>query len=498
MNANLKRLGSFMLSAMTAFSLAACSPGGSASSASAAAAEASASAASTSSATEEVFEGTAASTTLFSLTYPDGWAVDETMTSDSSSYCYMELTLTGEESAAAQVNISASKSDVRNYRDRLRGAGIDAYDLVETKNLDMVQVGGVECVEYMAESWYSSSLIYLGRDEASGITVSIDIIGDQEDPGIQTMIRSLKFTLNDSGNVDPPWPWQGEPFSADARHTLNAGNYTVTVDWMKLEDPLIAYDIFSGRVEMTGDTVWVLLDNSLYEYQYSQDGLTYVSEQALGNEGDYEELSSDRNGKLYVSGFMEQMLIMEQGEVTGRIEDVDRALVHPNGTWGISSFFGQPLRKVMIDGETAQIEDWELRSAEETTKGFISENHVCITGTSEDKENVAVWVFDTDGNQQYEFGNTDMNEEGWMGAITDVIETPNGYLVLDGNMRNLLFYGTDGTLLATVDDEELFLTAYPWISSACLMPDGSILIALTEERADESAYELLIYRLSGF
>lgn len=85
-----------------------------------------------------------------------------------------------------------------------------------------------------------------------------------------------------------------------------------------------------------------------------------------------------------------------------------------------------------------------------------------------------------------------------MGAITDVIETPNGYLVLDGNMRNLLFYGTDGTLLATVDNEELFGTAYPWISSACLMPDGSVLIALTEERADESADELLIYRLSGF
>lgn len=399
MHANLKRPVSLMLSAMTAFSLAACSGSGSAP---ADAPETSAKTAVTSAVPVEVSEGTEASTTLFFLTYPDGWNVDDTITSDSSSYCYMELALMGEESNAAEVDISASKSDASYYRDRLRNAGIDAYDLVETKNLDLVQIGGVECVKYMAESWYSSFLCYLGRDEASGITVSIEIIGDLEDPGIQTMIRSLKFTLTDSDNADPPWPWQGEPFSADARHTLNAGGFTVTVDWMKLEDPLVAYDIFSGRAEMTGDTVWVLLDNILYEYQYSQDTLNFVSAQMLNEKGKYEELSSDHDGKLYISGFMEQMLIMEQGEVTGRIEELDRFLVHPSGTWGISSFFGQPLQKVMIEGETAQAEEWKLRSAEETTRGFLSENHVYITGTSEDKDHVAVWVFDTDGNQQFE------------------------------------------------------------------------------------------------
>ena len=125
-------------------------------------------------------------------------------------------------------------------------------------------------------------------------------------------------------------------------------------------------------------------------------------------------------------------------------------------------------------------------------------NHVYVTGTSDDKDNVAVWVFDTAGNQQFEFGNVEFAEDGSMGAITDVVETANGYIVFDGNMRSILFYGADGSLLASADDSDLFGTNYPWISSAAVMADGSVLVAMTEERADDSADELLVYRLSGF
>ena len=121
-----------------------------------------------------------------------------------------------------------------------------------------------------------------------------------------------------------------------------------------------------------------------------------------------------------------------------------------------------------------------------------------MSGTSDDKGQETVWVFDTAGNQQFEFGNVEFSENGSLGSITDVVETANGFIAFDGNMRSILFYGGDGNLLATADDQELFGTSYPWISSATVMPDGSVLVALSEGRADDSADELLLYRLSGF
>ena len=44
----------------------------------------------------------------------------------------------------------------------------------------------------------------------------------------------------------------------------------------------------------------------------------------------------------------------------------------------------------------------------------------------------------------------------------------------------------------------MFGTSYPWMSSASVMADGSILIGMTEERPDESADEFIVYRLTGF
>ncbi|MDX8419223.1 hypothetical protein MOZ60_03845 [Stecheria sp. CLA-KB-P133] len=485
MTTAVKRICSIFLTTVTAFSLAACGGKPSAGTGSA-------------KPTAGTAEGTKASTALFSLSYTDDWALDEDKTNDSSDYCYMELTIPQNNTALVTVEIKASVDSAGSYRDRLKGSGIDAYELVEKQSVETTNIGGVECVEYESEYWGSSTLTYLGRDEPSSTTVFVSISGDQEDSRVKDLIKSLQFTLTDIDNTDAPWPWNGEPFSTDVQHTYSAGDHTITADWLKLDDPLLVSDLFSGRVEVTGDTVWVLLDNTLYQYQYSDNALTFIDKQDLTDKGDYEELSADSSGKLYVSGFMEPMLVMENGEVTGQYEDVDSAVIHPDGNWGLSAFVGRPLRKISLNGETAQIEEWALRSSAETDRAFLSQNHIYVSGTSDDKGQETVWVFDTAGNQQFEFGNVEFSENGSLGSITDVVETANGFIAFDGNMRSILFYGGDGNLLATADDEELFGTSYPWISSAAVMPDGSVLVALSEGRADDSADELLLYRLSGF
>lgn len=447
---------------------------------------------------EPAIDGTELSTTLFSLIYSDDWEIDEDNTSDEESYCYADLTIPDEDGYLVECTISASVDDASSYRNTLKSGGIDAYQLIEEKSVETVDLGGVECVEYEGTYWGEPALFYLGRDEGAGTTVNVTFYGDFEDSRVPDLLHSVKFTLNDTGEVDPPWPWNGEPYSTDAQHTYGVGSFTVTSDFLKLEDPLLADDIFSGRVEVVGDTVYVLLDDVLYEYTYSDNALTYVSAMDLSEEGDYSELSSDQNGRLYVSGFMSRMLIIENGEIASRVDDVDVTVMHESGTWGVSYFFGNTLKKVTLKGDSAGLEDWPLRADEETASAFLSKNHVYVAGTSADKDNETVWVFDTEGNQQFEFGNASMGEAGWMGSITDVAETKNGFIILDGNMRDLFFYGTDGELIATVEDSDLFGTDYPWISSASMMPDGSVLVAIVDERADKSADELILFRLSGY
>ncbi len=97
-----------------------------------------------------------------------------------------------------------------------------------------------------------------------------------------------------------------------------------------------------------------------------------------------------------------------------------------------------------------------------------------------------------------ELGNQEYGGEQSLGSITNVQETENGFIGLDGNMRDVFFWKSDGRLLGSAEDSELFGTDYPWISTAARLSDGTVLVGLTEDRADKSATEFIVYRISGF
>ena len=71
-------------------------------------------------------------------------------------------------------------------------------------------------------------------------------------------------------------------------------------------------------------------------------------------------------------------------------------------------------------------------------------------------------------------------------------------LALDGNMREVVLWTKDGAYLGEADDGDLFGTDYPWFCGGAKLADGSILAIMTEDRADESAMELVAFKLSGF
>ena len=128
----------------------------------------------------------------------------------------------------------------------------------------------------------------------------------------------------------------------------------------------------------------------------------------------------------------------------------------------------------------------------------ISQDHIMVAGTSAASEQHGIFVYDLNGNLQMTLGDKEFSEPDSLGSVTVVIETANGYIALDGNMRTVMLWNADGSFIGSAEDSDLFGTNYPWMSAAAQLSDGSLLVGMTEERADSSADEFVIFHLSGF
>ncbi len=439
--------------------------------------------------------GTHMEMTLWDIYYPEGWTENEDDKGDSETSSYGRLEYKQGDEVLLSVGITATVEDCGGYRDFLHASGIDAHALVVDKSVEQENIGGVPCVVSETTSWGEPVLTYMGRDVGSGTTVKVSITGEYSDPEVDKLIKNLAFHLEDTGNEDYPWPWEGEAFSTDSEHSKMITDTTITSVWVPFEEPLLAYDIFSGRIASVGESLYVLLDNVLYEYTL---GDTLALKSTMELDDDYEEISADQSGNLYLTGFMSPMLTIKDGAVIATNDDIDKAVIHSSGTWGISWFYGSETEKVVFDGNKASKEAWPAITQDRLKTACLSENHIFLAGADVDTENEAIWILDTEGNQQMELGNQEYGGEQSLGSITNVQETENGFIGLDGNMRKVLFWKSDGSLLGSAEDSELFGTDYPWISTAARLSDGTMLVGLTEDRADKSATEFIVYRISGF
>jgi len=102
--------------------------------------------------------------------------------------------------------------------DMLVTYGFDQYEYAENNAYDTISIGNVDCLVHEGEYWGDPALRYFSRAEGAGATVFIEIIGEYEDPRVEELLSGLTFHLEDVGNTDGPWPWEGTPFSGEARH----------------------------------------------------------------------------------------------------------------------------------------------------------------------------------------------------------------------------------------------------------------------------------------
>ncbi len=451
----------------------------------------------TSQVTTEV-EGKILENTMFDVILSSEWIENVDSRYEGEDYTNISLEVQDGEDARIIAEINLETEDVLGFRSSVEALGIDLYDYAVNGVGERINIAGYDCVVAMGNYWGEDVLSYVGRDEASGTTLSIDISGDYEDPLVETLLSTISSKVQGKGLVDFPYFWEGERISL-VDTSANVGSFTIGGTNLSLEEAVQCDDIFSVRMAIDADLdVWLGYDNMLYEYTLSE-GLSGATPFML--EDTFTEVSSDENGTIFVSDFGSNLVRINTDYSTVTYSTVtDYLQIHPSGTWGLTYFVGSIPERIDFNGDTAEIvpyySEGELFEADEVR---FTKNHIALIGNEIGGEIQKIMILDQDKNPLFVLGGDDFSDDDdYLAAVTDIVETDNGFIAVDGNLRTFLFWDKSGNFIASLSDGDLLGSSYPWISDMQLMPDGSILVAFSEEREDRSGYEVLVSRLTGF
>lgn len=290
-------------------------------------------------------------TDLWDLTYDeaDGWVYEEDDVYDNEDYASISMSIPeeGKDASVVMVDIYVSLEDPGDFRDYLTSYGFDEYEYAVNQAYEFTPVGGIDCLKAEGNYWGSPCLRYLSRVEGASATVLIEIIGEYEDERVDKLLSGLTINLEDTGNVDGPWYWEGEPFSAQPRSAM-VGTYTVSSQWLPITDCIVTKETFEHAAAVIGDQVFLLVDGQLKRYDYDGTSLTFAEDIAL--DGDYEAIFADTAGTIWLSNFMEPLISWKDGAQTASYEGPSYVAMHPSGTWGISWFSGPECEKITLSG----------------------------------------------------------------------------------------------------------------------------------------------------
>ncbi len=446
-------------------------------------------------------DGDVISMTMFDITSFEPWEQNTEYDSDGEGYSNTTFFVKNDDdSERIGLDIYVESSDADDYRDELKNAGVDLYDMVENGAGEYATVSGIDCLMVEYEDWGDLQMSYIGRDQASGTNITITVTGEFDDEIVDQLISSIVLKITDQGLVDPPWFWQGEPILSTQIMTAQAGSFTLNANQLPIDAPIEAGDIFSGRIAKGADSsVWIGLDGKLYMAELGE-GLTNFKEIDLEGHS-FSEMSSDNAGNIYLSDFGSQLVKVDpQGTITA-YGSSDYITMHPSGEWGLGYFVGRSVSKVTISGDSATVQE-DFIPADETytvSNVTITQDYIFLHGSLVDSGTHKVRVLDLQGNLLYTLGGDDLIEnDDFLGSTTTFVQTSNGFMALDGNMRNIVFWDLSGNFISSLDQDVLLSAGYPWLSDADILADGSIIVCFTDERDDMSGVELIIYSLSGF
>ncbi|MCI7805294.1 MAG: hypothetical protein MR503_09520 [Oscillospiraceae bacterium] len=433
--------------------------------------------------------------TFWKANIPDTLKEDEEYASEDSEYSdNIFKALNSNDEVERSVEIEICTEDTMAYRRDIIGYDIDLKEYAEGK-IDTVTLGGMDFAKIEHEYFGETIVTYMARYEASQMSVTIKITGDADSEDIQSVLNTIEFTLPEGTETDAPYPWDGEPLITETG-TADIGSYNLTAKQIIASESILPNDIFDNRVAVVGDTMYALSDYHLYILKVN--GTEAQLQETVELEQDYSHMSADENGNVYISGFMGPLLVYRDGKQTDAPDGKDQFVISRDGSFGIE-YFTSPdeVSKVTIneDGtvsrETLPIGTDIISMVSDV---FITKDYILISGSAADESGHKLFVFDHSGKHL----KTLADEEGEsLGSITGAVQTDNGILAVDGNMRTVILWDNEGKCLGEADDGELFGTDYPWISGLCQTKDGKIYVSMVEERADNSWDEMIMFQLDG-
>lgn len=449
---------------------------------------------------DSVEDGESVDLGLFKVSCPQGWSYDEENAVIEDSWASI-MFYDGEsrDDAEKRVYFSASEEDAYSYRSDLNGYHVNLKDFAEG-NLEKETIGDTEF------TYISEDNFYIYRHEPSGITYKIDLVGDRGDEAVKELLKGVQLALSDTGNQEAPWPWEGEPFQPVLAEQM-VGSYTIVPEYVPFEESQGIMDIMDHKFLQVGNQVFHLLYDKLDTYEYTENGLKLVSTMTLDES--CECISSDGNGMLFLSpGLASEVIGVKDGKQVLRTTVTDDLVMHPSGAWGISFWVTKDTQKVTNQDGTLTAEPWILTDLTDgdlrqgpysmVNELDISNDHIMVAGNRAEDNMTIITVYDVDGNQILELGAAESGSPDTLGSITGMVETENGFVAIDGNSRAIHFWNKDGAHLGRISAEDIFGTSYPWLEDIQLLDDGSLLILTTQKRTDESANELMFFRLTGF
>ncbi len=431
---------------------------------------------------------------LFTVNFGGDWINIEEDFEDEEEYSKAVLQVLDpedEEYYLIEATISVEIDEPYDFREDLVYYGFNQYEYEVNKAYETVKIGGVDLLKYDDGD---DTLIYFNRVENANATVCVEFDAtDIKDSRIQALLDGITFNLKDIGNEDGPWEWEGERFSADDA-SVQAGSFTVNSTFVPFEEPVTTFETFDHSVAAIGDKVYVLVDGELSECHYDGTCLAFVDKIELP-EDDYERIEATADGTLWVSGSMNDILRIKEGNIIATYEDIDNLAIHPSGTWGVNFFTSNECEIVTFSKNTYTSTPVTFKEADTIMHLCVDANNIYVCANAADDSGHKVFIYNKDGVLQKTL--CDAEGEG-LGSVTFITQTANGYIGFDGNMRDVLLWDKSGVFIEEISDGDIFSTNYPWFCDSAVLDDGSIITVITDEREDKSATELVAFIVKGF
>lgn len=433
-------------------------------------------------------EGSVAQTKYFEVHYSGDWVYQEEYTYDEEQYSNASFSIPGEYGDEISVSISATIDAPLDYASDLYNYGLNAYEAIENQSYETVTIGGIAFCEGKQD--YSRE--YMAYDEEANLYMDIFVYGDPYDTRVEELLEGIVFERVPYTAKKTPWYWDGEIYRPYETDTITVGDFSVRGEYLPIDSVYPTFDYGNAGIARCGTWYYLLTDGDVSEYRVENGEMIYQGEVEVGP--DVSSIFGDPEGNLYTVGYLEPLeKIIDNGTET-LMDSCGNLVLHPSGKKAAEYDYENNI--TVHDFETGTDEVHALEGISSIAQLYLTEDYAAVECWLEN-ENV-LKIYDKDWNEVMTFSASD-TQDGYYGSVSAFAQTENGWVLFDSYAANTIFIGFDGAVYAEVPYSELFGVSYSAnVDDVCMDADGSILAAISDERADGSCYETVVFRLSGF